>query len=147
MCISSILPVETLPVSLDQDPQLIIIRGLPGSGKTTLARQIARSCRYVHFENDMYFETDGVYRYDRALLTAAQQWCYRSARDALLSGAKVVVSNCFIHTSHMQDFFALTDRIAVIECKFDYGNVHQIPDEVLSSMRERWEPFPGALQL
>lgn len=129
------------------DPLLVIVRGLPGSGKTTLARQIARSCGYLHFENDMFFETPAGYRFDRAQLTAAQQWCFRAARDSLVAGQKVVVSNTFVRTVHMEEFLALTDSVSVIECTGDYGSVHAVPLEIIASMRERWEPFPCALQI
>jgi AAA domain len=129
------------------DPLLVIVRGLPGSGKTTLSRQIARSCGYLHVENDMFFETPTGYRFDRSQLTAAQQWCYRAARDALVAGQKVVVSNTFVRTAHMADFLALTDSVSVIECTGDYGSVHPLPMEIIASMRDRWEPFPGALRI
>lgn len=37
--------------------QLIIIRGVPGSGKTTMARRlgVGSSAKILHFEADMYF--------------------------------------------------------------------------------------------
>jgi tRNA uridine 5-carbamoylmethylation protein Kti12 len=35
--------------------KLILIRGLPGSGKSTIAREYVKQ-GYHHFEADMYFE-------------------------------------------------------------------------------------------
>lgn len=43
--------------------ELLLIRGLPGSGKTTMAKQYAQ-IGYVHCEADQYFERDGEYRFD-----------------------------------------------------------------------------------
>ncbi|POR06868.1 AAA family ATPase [Diaphorobacter sp. LR2014-1] len=77
-----------------QDAKLVIVRGLPGSGKSTLAREIAKTCGHLHFENDMFFETENGYAYDAARIGAAQRWRFLSARDAVLAGKKVVVSNC-----------------------------------------------------
>lgn len=42
-------------------PEIVLVRGLPGSGKSTLAKGMAG---YVHVEADMYFEVDGLYRYE-----------------------------------------------------------------------------------
>lgn len=126
---------------------LVIVRGLPGSGKSTLAREISRSCGYLHFENDHYFETEGGYVHDRRLQGEAQRWCYRSARDAILATKKVVVSNVFTKLSSMRDFLTLTDSVMVIECSGQFGNVHDVPPEVLKRMRDAWEPFPGAIHL
>lgn len=129
------------------DSQLVIVRGLPGSGKTTLAREISRACGYLHFENDLYFETEAGYVHNREQLGAAQRWCFQAARDALLAGKKVVVSNVFTKVGHMRDFLKLTDSVTVIECGGDYGSTHDVPAEVLQRMRAGWEPFAGAIQI
>lgn len=129
------------------DSMVVIVRGLPGSGKTTLAREIARSCGYVHVENDMYFETKGGYEYDRSRLKNAQHWCFHAARDALMTGKKVVVSNVFTKVAHMSDFLKLHDAVTVIECQGNFGSAHDVPVEVLGRMRAGWEPFAGAIQI
>lgn len=129
------------------DSKLVIVRGLPGSGKTTLAREIAAACGYVHFENDMFFETECGYVHDRSQLTAAQRWCLETVRDALFAGKKAVVSNTFTKVAHMCDYLQLTDSVTVIECRGDFGSTHDVPAEVLTRMRERWEPFAGAIHL
>ena len=64
------------------DAKLVLIRGLPGSGKSTLAKEIARGCGFLHFENDMYFETADGYEHVQSELTAAQQWCLTQTRDS-----------------------------------------------------------------
>ncbi len=129
------------------DSAVVIVRGLPGSGKSTLAREIARSCGYFHVENDMYFETERGYEHDRSKLGEAQDWCLRAARDAVLSGKRVVVSNVFTKVAHMGDFLKLHDAVTVIECRGDFGSTHEVPDDVLGRMRACWEPFSGAIQI
>ena len=47
---------------------LILVRGLPGSGKSTEAKKIAKT-GYYHFEADQYFITpSGEYKFDKNLL-------------------------------------------------------------------------------
>ncbi len=46
---------------------LILIRGLPGSGKTTFAKELASTFGVKHYEADMFFEVDGVYKFNRDL--------------------------------------------------------------------------------
>ena len=43
-----------------KEKTLFILRGLPGSGKTTLAKSIGA----VHFEADMYFMEGNEYKFD-----------------------------------------------------------------------------------
>lgn len=130
-----------------QDAKLVIVRGLPGSGKSTLAREIAKTCGHLHFENDMFFETENGYAYDAARIGAAQRWRFLSARDAVLAGKKVVVSNVFTKIAHMGDFLKLTDSVEIIECGGKFGSVHDVPAEVLRRMEASWEPLEGAIQL
>ena len=130
-----------------QDAQVVIVRGLPGSGKTTLAREIAMECGYVHIENDMYFETEEGYIHDRSRLSDAQLWCFNLARDTVLMGKKVVISNVFTKIAHMRNFLELSDSVAVIECAGEFGSTHGVPPDVIHRMRARWEPFHGAVRI
>ncbi len=129
------------------DAKMVIVRGLPGSGKSTLAREIAKSCGYYHLENDMYFETENGYSYDRSQLAAAKQWCFQTVRDLVLRGEKVVISNVFTKIDHMKAFLDLTESFLVIECLGEFGNIHDIPTETTDRMRSAWEPYDGAVRI
>jgi len=46
--------------------ELILVRGLPGSGKSTFAKSLGG----VHIETDMFFIQDGEYKFDGAKINS-----------------------------------------------------------------------------
>jgi hypothetical protein len=125
--------------------QIVLIRGLPGSGKTTMAGVLAK-IDYKHFEADMFFEVDGTYRYDATRIRDAHAWCQRMAREALARGENVVVSNTFTHLREMQPYLEMGAKtIRVIEAQGKWESVHGVPPEMLERMAARWEPLAAAV--
>ena len=120
--------------------KLTLIRGLPGSGKSTMARNLDA----VHLEADMYFtDCEGTYNFDPALIKDAHQWCQSEAECHLSEGTDVVVSNTFIKRWEMESYFKLAKKysasLEVIVANGNYDNVHDLPVEVLHRMRDNWE--------
>lgn len=119
---------------------LVLVRGLPGSGKSTFAKTL--SC--VHFEADMYFgHPSGEYRFKKERLPYAHDWCHRMVQLSLERGTSVVVSNTFTTFGEMGKYLqlCLTPNIpaVVIETKNHFPNTHGVPAEVIEKMKARWE--------
>jgi len=122
--------------------RLTIIRGLPGSGKTTVAKTEYPEAK--HCEADQYFEDgNGNYNFDPGKLKDAHEVCQKCARDGLESGKDVVVSNTFTQCWEMEPYIDMADDAgADVEIRIergDYGNVHDVPEYVILAMKNRFE--------
>lgn len=123
--------------------QLVLIRGLPGSGKSTMAN-VLHQAGFEWFEADTYHLNDeGEYCYDPANVKAAHEWCQRETFKALANGKRVVVSNTFTRRFEMEPYFEMAKTFGiepnVLEAMGNWPNVHGVPAEVVEKMRQRWE--------
>lgn len=125
--------------------KLTLIRGLPGSGKSTRAKEISRRAGAVHLEADMWFMRNGKYDFDPSKLFLAHRWCQEQTEQNLKMGNSVVVSNTFTRKREAQFYIDLANRLGVeleiITATGDYGSIHDVPDEAIERMRARWEEF------
>jgi stage III sporulation protein SpoIIIAA len=124
----------------DGIPSLILIRGLPGSGKTALGREIAK-IGYLHLETDTFFVGRRGYIFNPMKIREAHAWCLQSANKAIKSGHKVVVSNTFILTKELLPYLKLSSIVMVLETNGRWKNVHGVSDEIVKKMAMEWQPL------
>lgn len=123
-------------------PILYLVRGLPGSGKSSFVRKQLHALTN-HFEADMYFMKDGEYQFDQSKLGAAHIWCQTQTRGSLEDGFDTWVSNTFTTKKELKPYFEIakdTDSaIVVMTMNGCFKNVHDVPSEVLYKMKARFE--------
>jgi predicted kinase len=122
--------------------KLVLIRGLPGSGKSTAARQYFSDC--IHLEADMYFTSpQGEYIYDASKIKQAHAWCQESTRIFLNNNKNVVVSNTFTTRKELDFYITYANEnnipYVVFRMKNNYGSIHNVPQEVINRMSLRFE--------
>ncbi|MDG4720055.1 MULTISPECIES: ATP-binding protein [Thalassospira] len=127
---------------------LTLIRGLPGSGKSTLAAHLASATDAVHLEADMFMvDRQGFYDFDIRRLKQTHAKCEAQCREALEDGRNVVISNTFTRFWEMKAYIDMAKHLDVplqiVECHARFGSIHQVPDETLEDMRDRWEDLPA----
>jgi adenylate kinase family enzyme len=127
--------------------KLILLRGLPGSGKSTFADLIgARGAGYAHFEADMYFMKDGEYKFDPSQIKMAHNWCMIQTEKAMANDtAIIIVSNTFTQEWEMDFYYEKAkyydyDVFSVIlENRHGGVNTHGVPEDKLEIMKNRFE--------
>jgi len=124
---------------------LLLIRGLPGSGKTTMAERISDFMpgEVSRFEADMFFTDGESYNFDPLRIQEAHDWCIDCTFNALMRDRKVIVSNAFTRNWEMARYSLMASLIGVpfsiIEAKGDFESVHGVTVEGKEAMKERWE--------
>ena len=146
---------------------LIIIRALPGAGKSTLAELIAAStpgssaiCTtddypgLYTYDEDMGLVFNGMQfdENDVPMIVKAHQWNQETAESAMVDGKNtVIVPNTNVMRWEFQSYLDLAERegyqVFVISL-FDGGctdeellhrNAHGVPLQAIQGMRERFE--------
>lgn len=150
---------------------LVLIRGLPGSGKSTFARNMNNvlkpgnvkvygldngECQYVvenpsvHLEADMFYtDYDGKYNFSTDLLSAAHTWCINTARIFMNAHYNVIVSNTFTTLKEMKPYLEHAEKnnikIVVYRMASNFGSIHSVPEETIKKMSDRFQNYDGEL--
>ncbi len=121
---------------------LYICRGIPGSGKSTFAKQLTSNV----FEADHYFiDNEGNYNFDPSKIKDAHKDCQDNVRYAMESSiSKIAVSNTSTQDWELQPYYELATKYGytvfsiVVENRHEGVNQHGVPEDKLEQMRNRF---------
>jgi energy-coupling factor transporter ATP-binding protein EcfA2 len=122
--------------------ELFLLRGVPGAGKSTLAKSLGG----MHIESDKYFMDEDEYKFDPSKLKDAHAWCQNAVRVwAKNSVEKIVVSNTFTQEWEIDYYFELAKEHGyrvyslIVENRHGNKDIHNVPEEKLLQMKQRFE--------
>ena len=130
---------------------LTLLRGLPGSGKSTFASFIWNE--YAICEADKFFvDKEGNYNFDATKLSQAHSWCREQVEIRMKDNQanpqfypEIVVSNTFTKEWEMAEYFDLAKEYGykvftiVVENRHGGVNQHGVPADKLEQMENRFE--------
>jgi len=123
---------------------LFIVRGIPGSGKTSLAELLAPSMNIC--TADDYHMKDGKYDWIPENVGKAHTWCQSKAERLMEENmTPVVIANTSTTVKEMQPYYDLAERFGyqvysiIVENRHNGVNVHEVPEETLEKMKTRFD--------
>lgn len=136
-----------MPEFLEFTRNLIILRGAPGSGKSTFAKLlwVLNPATVACFSADDFFtDSQGVYEFNHAALAHAHRQCSMNVQHAMIKRTPViVVHNTSSKPSDIQPYLDLAAREdykvfqMVLEGSRLRQNVHDVPPSGVEKHRRR----------
>ena len=123
---------------------LILVRGVPGAGKTSLLNTLKFDICVS--ADDYHTDENGNYNWKPENVKAAHDWCKNEVIFAM-SDAKetIVVHNTFTQKWEMQPYMALAPMYGyrvvtlIVENRHGSKSVHNVPEETIQKMKDRFE--------
>lgn len=125
---------------------LYILRGLPGAGKTTLAKELSETLGIPYVEADQWFyDENGVYTFNTAELPNAHIVCRASVHINMTKGLSCIVSNTSTTEKELQPYLEMAERYGykvvslIVENRHGNASVHNVPEQTIQKMKDRFE--------
>jgi predicted kinase len=132
---------------------LYIVRGVPGSGKSTFAKRLVEH-DFLVCEADKYFidKETGEYNFDITKIKDAHKFCQDTVemymKDSTVNDnfyREIAVSNTFTQEWEMEPYFELANKYGytvftvIVENRHGGVNEHGVPDDKIQIMKDRFQ--------
>lgn len=132
---------------------LYIVRGVPGSGKSTFAKRLVGD-DFLVCEADKYFvdKETGEYNFDFTKIKDAHKFCQDTVetymKDSLVNDnfyREIAVSNTFTQEWEMDRYYELAKQYdykvfsIIVENRHNGINEHGVPEDKIQIMKDRFE--------
>lgn len=130
-----------------QMKDLILLRGLPGSGKSSLAESLGENGKYPVFSVDDFFtKENGDYRFEFDKNHLAYKQCEDNTRKAMAQGiTKIFLDNTFTMEWEMEPYFKMASEygyrvfVLTVENRHKGKNIHAVSEEQIRKMAEKYK--------
>jgi predicted kinase len=129
---------------------LILLRGLPGSGKSSLGDVILRNPNSNSLDvlsaDNFFIDNKGTYNFDGSKLKQAHNDCQQKCAERMkLEISRIVVANTFTEDWEMEVYYEMANRYKyrvhsiVVENRHGNTNIHNVPSEKIEQMKNRFQ--------
>jgi predicted kinase len=132
---------------METNQHLILLRGLPGAGKTAFAKLISENNTYPFYSVDDYFtDKTGKYKFEFSENYRAYAECISNAEIAIAKGiSKVIIHNTFTMDWELEPYFNLAKKyncllhVLTVEHYHNGANSHDVAEEQLKKMAKKYQ--------
>lgn len=128
--------------------KLILVRGIPGSGKSTFAKQF-KDC--VHVESDQFCMQGEKFVWNESEHKANQMRCWNMAKENLEHGKDVVVAATFTTKEKIAPYLELGKsckaNILIFRMTGEFKNVHGVADTKIDKYKASMVDIDGEIRI
>lgn len=124
------------------EKNLVIIRGIPGSGKNTFAELIGRA---ICCADDYHTDRKGNYNWKSENIGKAHAWCQRKCEKFLKREiTPTIVANTSTTDRELKPYLDLGKKYGyrvftvIVENLHGGVNIHEVPEETIQKMKDRF---------
>lgn len=126
---------------------LTIIRGLPGSGKTTYAYNNYKNT--IILEADMLCIQNGNYIFEANKIKEHHNSIHNIVEIVLSNNSDCIITGTLTRKWEIEPYIKLANKYnqkyQIIKLIANYNTIHNVPIETIKAMKDRWESVEGEI--